>query len=257
MGNRLVVAGVITGLLLCAVPAAAQSNVQLWGNLYLTWLASHRASFGLETEPKVLLAAPEGTAGWWELDLTPSAQYVVAGWMDVTGEFMASYTRQTDGLRTFEFTPRAGARFHLLSRDLPSARKRGPAGRELPPRRRIVIRDYLRLESRNVFYDDGRPSSSTWRVRNRLDAQFPINRDRVTTDGALAAVVDWEFFVPVADPDERFANRQRIRLGLAYRHRREWRFTLLYVGTRTRDTLDEPFSVSSRAVALTVVRTFQ
>ena len=254
---RHLAAGLAVAHLLLAAPAAAQSNFQLWGNVNLVWLASHRISYGLESEPKALVSASEGTPGWWELDLTPSVQYVAKDWLDVSGEFATGYTKQTDGLRSFELTPRAGVRFHLFSRDMPSLRKQGPAGRELPPRRRLVIRDYLRLESRNLFYSDNRPVSSTWRVRNRLDVQFPLNRDRVTASGAIGLVGDWEWYIPVSDPGERFANRQRIRAGVGYRPNAAWRVTTLYLWTRTRDTIDDPFSVTSQAVSVIVVRTFQ
>ena len=51
-----------------------------------------------------------------------------------------------------------------------------------------------------------------------------MNRPRMTDNGASYLAADWEWFIPVDDPDERFANRQRIRAGIGYRRSFAWRF---------------------------------
>ena len=79
--------------------------------------------------------------------------------------------------------------------------------------RRVVLRDLVRWESRNLFYSGAKQGSdSTWRFRNRLETQFPINHEKVTNDRTHYLLADWEWFRPIGgDPSERFANRQRIR----------------------------------------------
>jgi len=42
---------------------------------------------------------------------------------------------------------------------------------------------------------------------------LPINKPKVTDDGAAYTLADGEWFVPLDEPEERFANRQRIRTG--------------------------------------------
>jgi len=111
-------------------------------------------------------------------------------------------------LNSFELTGRAGLRFHLTSRDL-RVTSRGLLGREKPSKRRVVLRDYLRVEERNFFYSTDKPDSSTWRVRNRFECQYPLNRERTSMDGARYLMADWAWFVPMGDPSERFANSQR------------------------------------------------
>jgi hypothetical protein len=235
-------------LLVLAVPAPAQTNSQLWGTLTVNWLNSDRLTYELELEPKVLLAAPEGEPGWASLDITPNVELAVKRWLDLVGEVATGFTHQTDDVNSFELSPRAGVRFHLTTRELPT----GPLRRERLPAHRIVVRNFARVEARNLFYSDDRDTDSVVRFRNRLELQVPMNRDSVSDDGARYAMADWEWFIPLGDPHERFANRQRIRAGLGYRRNARWRFEGLYIWTRSRDTTDESFRTSDNIVNLRV-----
>jgi hypothetical protein len=234
-------------------PLSAQTNGQLWGNLTLNWLRSEKLTFELDIEPKVLIAAPSTEPSWWNIDLTPNVEYAVKPWLDIIGELGTGYTNQTDDVNSTEVTPRAGIRLHLLSRDQPRVLHL----HEMPPRRRIVIRNRLLVESRNTFYSGaGSGVDSTVRFRNRLEFQASLNKARLTDDGARYLLSDWEWFIPLDDPAERFANRQRIRTGFGYRRNVQWRFEALYIWSRSRDTTDEGFSTSDNIVNLRVKRVF-
>jgi hypothetical protein len=173
-------------VIVAAAPAAfAQTNLQLWGNLTLDWAKSARLVYELDLEPKVLLAAPEGEPGWRNLDVTPNVEYSATPWLDLVGESTVGFTRQTDNVNSFELSPRVGLRFHLFSRHVPTTG--GVLGvRELPPARRIVVRDLVRFESRNFVYtgNTGEPNSFTSRVRNRLEFLVALNKPELSDDGA-------------------------------------------------------------------------
>jgi hypothetical protein len=238
-------------------PAAiAQTNVQLWGNVTFDWVRTDRLTCSVDAEPKVLVVVPPGKPGWWSRDLIPGADYAAKNWLDVTGEFDTSYTKQTDDSNSLELAPRAGLRFHFRSRGLPTVVRDRAARSERPPKRRLVVRDWIRVEWRNFFYSDGSPSSSNWRVRTRLEFLFPFNRANISMEGARYLLADWEWFIPIGDPSERFANRQRIRAGPGYRRDVRWQFEALYSWSRSRDTTGEPFTASSNAVNARVKRVF-
>jgi len=63
--------------------------------------------------------------------------------LDLIGELVAGRTKQTDDLDTTELTVRGGLRFHLFSR------QRRLLFNEIFPKRRLVIRDLVQIESRN------------------------------------------------------------------------------------------------------------
>ncbi len=241
-------------LLLTPRVAAAQTNTQLWGNVILDWLKGG-TTLEIDIEPKVLLSAPESEPDWRNLDVTPSIEHAIRDWVDVVGELATGFTKQTDEDNTFELTPRFGAHFHLFSRELPTVFRDRPIKSERPPRRKLVVRDLVRVEQRNIFHTQGSTESS-WRFRNRLEVLFPLNRARITDDGAHYLLSDWEWFRPLDDPQERFANRQRIRAGLGYRHTVHWRFEALYIWTRSRDTTSEPFTTSDNIVNFRLKRVF-
>ncbi len=238
-------------VLLCRSPASAQ-DLQLWGSLTLNWPKSHRLSFQLEIEPKVLVVAEDDDPGWATLDVIPNVDYALKPWLDLVGEVQTGFTAQTDDLDSFELSPRAGARVHLFSRDI----RRVVDLRELPPKRKIVIRDLMRVEWRNLFYNDDRSTSSTVRFRNRLELQVPLNKDRLTDNGARYLTADWEWFIPLEDVAERYANKQRIRTGIGYRRNFHWRFEALYIWNRSRNTVDDGFTTSDNIIDFRVKRVF-
>lgn len=248
-------AALVAGLLIThAAPAAAQTNAQLWGNLTINWLRTERLTYELDFEPKVLLKPQPGEPGWRNLDVTPNVEYSARPWIDLVAEVATGYTKQTDDVETFELSPRVGLRFHLFSR---ARSPIGPRLREMPPRRRLVVRDLVRVESRNFFSrGPGAESSSTVRFRNRLELLSPLNKEKLTDDGARYVLADWEWFVPMGEPQERFASKQRIRAGLGYRRNVRWRFEALYIWMRSRDTISEAFRTSENIIDIRVKRVF-
>ena len=244
-------------VLLCSA-AEAQTNLQLWGNATIDWQRADGLTYVLDVEPKVLVSVPAGKPGWWTIDATPGAEYALKKWVDLTGEFLVGHTSETDDVRSVELTPRIGLRFHLFSRSVP-VRLAGHVvqDRELPPKRRLVLRDYLRVEWRNLFYSDETGDSSSARLRNRLELQFPLNRALVTADGARYLLADWEWFVPLPDDvSERFANKQRIRVGMGWRRNREWRLEGLYIWERSLNTLEDGFATADNVINIRVKRVF-
>ena len=243
------------GLLLTS-PADAQTNLQLWGNVTLNWVKSERLVYEFDIEPKVLVQAPEGEPSWRNLDLTPNVEYSPKGWLDLVTEAAVGYTKQTDDVNSFEVTPRVGVRFHVFSRGLPPVLPGSPL-RELRPYRRLVVRDLVRVESRNIFYTGaGSGSDSTVRFRNRLELLLPLNKEKLSEDGTRYLLADWEWFIPLDDFDERFANKQRVRAGFGYRRNFAWRFEALYIWTRSRNTIDDGFKTSDNIIDIRVKRLF-
>ena len=240
-------AALVAGVLI-ASPAAAQTDQQLWGALTLEWVKSHRLTFGVDVEPKVLVAKEDDEPGWATLDVTPKAEYTHGRWFDVVGELHLGRTRQTDDQDSFEVTPRLGFRLHLFANVVDELIK------ERRSRRRLVLRNLARVEWRNLFYSGDAPHSFTVRLRDRVETQFPLNRPRVTHDGALYASGDVEWFWTQHHPPERFASKQRVRAGLGYRRNAEWRGELLYVWDRARNAAHDAFSTTAGAIDIRIRR---
>ncbi len=194
--------------------AGAQTNLQLWGDLSLNWLTAGKLAYALDLEPQALAADTQADSpGWWTFSVTPNVEYSAKNWLDLIAEVGLARTQQSDGLDSFELTPRAGLRFHVFSRDVPNRVDDLLKPGERPPTRRFVLRDRVLVDQRNLFYNQGQPSSSTVRFRNRVEFQRALNRAKVTDDGSRTLLADWEWFLPLNDPEERFANRQRVRTG--------------------------------------------
>ena len=94
------------------------------------------------------------------------------------------------------------------------------------------------------------PEDESWDLYRSytLELLMPINRANLTDDGARYWFVDWEAFMPAGEPDERFANKHRLRAGLGYRPSQAWRFEAVYAWTRSRNTIDEGFHSSDNII---------
>jgi len=239
-------AAVVTLLPAQAMAQAAQK--ELWGSLALDRIASKTISLGVALEPKVLVSKPADDPGWASLGLTPSIELTRGNWLDVVGEVGVTRTKQTDKVNSTEIAPSIGLRFHFLSNLANTYLK------ERLPKRRLVVRDLLRLEWRHFYYSDDTPDSSSFRLRNRFELLYPFNRPRVTDNGAIYALGDAELFSTAEDLQERFASKQRLRVGGGYRRNYPWRFETLYIWDRSRHAAAEPFTAGNHAVDVRVRR---
>jgi hypothetical protein len=237
----------VLGLLTWASTAAAQSTGQVWGNLTVDWLASERVVYTLDVEPKVQVSAVTKQSRSANVDIWPTAEFALAGWLDAHGELLTGFTREQDGSHTTEITERMGVRLHILSRVIQDRDARRGAEREAQPRRRGTIATLVRVEHRDLQHSDS-PRSSSWRFRWRAELAYPLNRARLTADGAVYLTSDTELFVPISnDPQEGRITQWRLRNGIGYRIRFDTRLEALYIWTTKKDSAGH-FATDSQAI---------
>ena len=243
-------------MLACAWTAAAQSTGEVWGNLTIDWLATERLVYTLDVEPKVQVSGMTGTSRFANLDIWPSVEFAVTGWLDAHGEFLTGFTSEQDGSNTTEVTARMGARLHILSRLIQAHDARRGAEREAQPRRRGTIASLLRFEHRNLLHSDA-PTTSSWRFRARAELAYPLNRPKLTSDGAVYLTSDTEFFVPVSDDwQQGQVNQWRLRNGVGYRVSFNTRLEALYIWTTKKDVDTGRFATDSQALDFRVKLAF-
>ena len=246
--GRAAAVSVIVMTLLSTDVAADDPNVQLWGEIALAWAKSHHITYGLDIEPKVLVAKPSGDPEWATLDVTPAVAFSYGRWLDTIGDLVLGWTKQSNDLNTTEVRPRVGVLFHILSN------LRDDVLKERVPRHRLVLRNLLRFEWRNLYYSTDKPDSSTFRIRDRVETLYPLNKEKVTDDGAIFLLADAEWFWTEDDLDERFASKERFRAGVGHRRSARWRFEGLFVLERTRKEPTDTFDTSDYALDLRLAR---
>jgi len=95
----------IAWIVLCASSTArAQSTGEVWGNLTIDWLASERLVYTLDVEPKVQVTAVTKQSRFANVDVWPSVEFALAGWIDAHGEFLTGLTNEQDGSNSTEIT---------------------------------------------------------------------------------------------------------------------------------------------------------
>ena len=217
----------------CPSIAAAQANGQFWANATVDWLTSDRLTYQLDVEPQTNPAL---------VKVTPHIDYAVVPWADVLAE--VEFERKADSDATT--TPRFGAQFHILSRLLRTHTHSGEE-REKVPLRRLAVSSLLRVENPN----------SGWRLRDRFDAAYPINRHKTTDAGAVYVTSDAELFMPFERATgAALVSQVRIRSGIGYRENFKWRFEALYVWDGTRHADTGPLTTQSNALDIRIRREF-
>lgn len=228
----------VVALLLAAlwVPASvnAQEDVtgQVWVDYLTDWYVTSQHLVELEVGPKTLFS---GGQWWGELTITPAYEFVAGHRFELVVRTLFSWVRQNNALSTFEIRPVLGFRLYILQ----------------PNETRFMVRDFNRVESRNIRYDDSGNWDTTWRYRNRLEAQMAINHEHLADDHTMYLLADVEAFVNLGRAaEERFNDNWRIRSGIGYRLKYEWRFELLYTLQLSKDTLLASFETSNHILRL-------
>ncbi len=222
--------------LMMPVRVGAQGEVtgQVWTDFLLDWYFRSDHLAELEVGPKVLFSGGEA---WSELTLTPAYEWVAGPRFELVVRTLFSWVRQNKDISTFEVRPVLGFRLYMLQSKA----------------HRAMIRDFNRVESRNLWYLDTGEEETTWRYRNRLELQLAINHKHLADAHTLYLLSDFELFVNLGRATaERFNDNWRYRVGLGYRIKYEWRVELLYTLQTTRDTLESQFQVSNNIIRLRI-----
>jgi len=247
VGNRVLCTATLLVALGPTPTATAQSTGELWGNLTIDWLASERLTYTLDVEPKVQVTTVTKQSRFSNLDVWPSVDLAVSGWLDAHGEFLTGVSNEQDGSNSTEITERMGVRLHVLSRLIQEHDARRGAEREAQPRRRGTFGTLLRFEHRDLLHSDS-PTTSSWRFRARVELAYPLNRAKLTSDGTVYLTSDTELFAPLSeDPQQGQVNQWRLRNGVGYRTSFKTRLEALYIWTTKKDPGTEAFTTDSQA----------
>jgi hypothetical protein len=243
--------------LVCAAsPARAQATGQAWANVIINWLPTHRLAYELDLEPKAQLIVHDEQPRWANLEATPEVSYALSSWVSVLGQVAVEYQAQNDEVNSMSIAPRLGVQLHLLSHILGPPGSHG-AENEPQPRRRADFGTLVRLEHEDTFYSTSAPAKTLWRVRERFEVTYPLNRKKVTDDGAVYATSDTELFMPI-DEDVKggIVSDVRVRTGFGYRKSFGWRYEALYIWNGGRNARTGAMAATSQVLDVRIKRVY-
>ena len=198
--------------------AVAQNDEQLWLDFQLSYPFANRYLLENTTSYQTLLNKDEK---WRSISISPTFEYSLFGWVDLLSEIPVGYTKQKEGVSTWEITPMLGTRFFITQ------------GKRIDTRLvwRYQVRAFKQIEEND------------WDVSNRTRLKgeifICINGPNLFTDNLWYSFLDYEeFFVLDEQLEERYANRRRGRIGMGYRLNYKHRFELSYTLQSTRNEID-------------------
>lgn len=230
-----------------AQEVTADTSRQLWGNFIVGLPKSEKLY--LEVDAEAAKQVSGGGDPWGYLYGTGLVEYYPSDWVDLTGELVTGFTDQDRNEDSVEATARLGLRLHFLQQFVNSS-----YFRKIRPERmsgtRLSVANLARLEYRNFWYSGELPDASDLRFRDRIELKYALNRPTLGEDGVWYLIADMEWFVPLNDDHapERFATKNRLRLGLGYRKSYDWRFSVLAMRDNVRDTLEGDVVADARMI---------
>jgi len=194
-------------LLLCAAPAGAllaQSSEQVATTVQLVDPLGRRTVGKLDVGGA---AQVNGTGRWDKIGIQPAVDYHLARWADLLMQVQVDYVYQAANVNTLEIRPALGIRLFWV------------------PTSRVILRNRTLLEFRDVIYLVGDTISTSWRLRDRIEARVAINHPTFERNQLLYFIADFEGLLnPDEAPDERFLDKFILTLGLGFRFDYTWRF---------------------------------
>jgi hypothetical protein len=211
----------VIGIGLSSLSSFAQRHEQLWLDFQLSYPFANRYLLENTTSYQTLLKK-EGK--WRNVSISPTFEYTLFSWLDLLSEIPIGFTQQTEGVNSFELDPMVGGRFHITQN------------------RRVSTRFLWRYQFRAFHQVEADDWDISNRTRLRGEIYVTLNGPNLFTDKLWYVFADYEeFFVLDQQLDERFANRRRARIGLAYRLSYKHRFELSYARQSSRNEIEGDF----------------
>lgn len=208
----------------------AQRDEQLWLDYQLSYPFANRYLLENTTTYQTLL---NKDGKWRSISISPTFEYTLFRKLDLLSEIPMGYTKQYEGISTFEITPMVGARYYFT------------------PAKRIDARFVWRYQVRAFREIEEKDWDISNRTRLRGEIFISINGPNLFTDNLWYAFLDYEEFIVLDEQlDERYANRRRVRIGLGYRLDYKNRFELSYTLQSSRDEIADEFYSNDNVIQL-------
>ena len=212
--------------------AQSEPNSQFWwdATYYRPFAVNYRKILQVGTQHLV-----SGGDPWNKLNIKPSLEWYPIPELDVMSALTYVGTRQNEGVSTIELRPDIGIRINFFQQ-------------------RWTLRTNTRVEYRHIRTVETDEITNTWRFRGRVELIYPLTNPSQRDPKTLYGLTDFEIYADVVgdDVEERFANRNRFRLGLGWRQDLELRVEFLYTRQNSKNTLEGEFENSDNIYRIRV-----
>ena len=199
-------------LLLCLFSGRvlAQASDQVVTSVQLNYPLSRKAIAKLDVAGS---AQVRGVGNWDKIGMQPAVDFHLARWADLLTQLQLDYVYQSANVNTLEIRPAIGVRLFYI------------------PTSRVVLRNRTLLEFRDVIYLVGDTSSTSWRLRDRIELRLAINHPTFESNKLLYLIAEFEGLLnPESAPSERFLDRFILTIGLGFRFDYTWRVEAAWQG---------------------------
>lgn len=208
----------------------AQQDEQVWLEVQTSYPFKNRYLLENTAAYQTIINKDEK---WRSLSISPTFEYVLFTRMELLTEVPLGYTKQSDGVSSFEISPILGARFHITQN------------------KRIDTRFVWRYQTRAFREIEENKWTIGNRVRLRGEVFISINGPNLFTDNLWYSFLDYEEFLVIDEQvNERYANRRRARIGLGYRLNYKNRFELSYTKQSSRNELEDEFISNDNVIQI-------
>lgn len=219
---------IVSILLTSWLPGLSRQDEQLWLDFQLSYPFGGKYLLENVTTYQTLLSKEDK---WRSLSISPTFEYSILRKLDLLSEIGIGYTEQKEGVNSWDIMPMVGARYFITQN------------------KRIDTRLVLRYQLRYFRQIEAEDWDISNRTRIRAEIFACINGPNLFTNKLWYGFADYEEFIVLDQQlEERYANRRRLRMGLAYRLSYKHRFELSYTFQSSRNEIEGDFISSDNII---------
>ncbi|WP_430817658.1 DUF2490 domain-containing protein [Carboxylicivirga sp. RSCT41] len=199
-----------------------ESEWQLWSNI----VVGSNITSQLYVHADIRHRQNIGNNFWNNTGILIRAEYSFNKLLNASFELLNNHTKQSSSISNYEFAQRLGIKVFILRNGVNIFKlKKGLEG--FSPKTELT--NLTRFDHRIFNYPDVDITDYFWRLRNRTQFKYALNRETLLENKLLTLFADLELFFPLSnEPKERYLSKMRFRIGPEYRYSVRWRFRILY-----------------------------
>lgn len=246
--HKIVLLAILIVLGSLIVRAQSSSDWQMWSNLVVGTDVGNRLYVHADARHRTIIG--ENNDKWRSSGFLVRGDYSVGKFVNTSLDFVYMVTKQTEIANSTEHSQRIGVKVFFFRNGYNLFK---PHKGEEGVSTRWEFNNFTRFEHRMFNYSKDADYDHFWRMRNRTQAKYALNRERLNENNLVKIAADFEFFVPLSkEPEERYLSKIRFRIGPEYRYSYRWRFRLMYAFDYSGDGVSRDENIENQMIVFRI-----
>lgn len=228
--------------------AQSTSDWQWWNNVVVGSNISNKVYAHADFRHRQGMG--KGNDSWSTSGVLLRGEYALSKLFTPSFEALFQHSKQSELVKNHEYTQRLGLKLNIFRNGVNLFKlSKGLEGSSA----RLELTNLTRFEHRLFTYTTDEYSESYWRLRNRTQVKWALNRESLLEYKLLLLDANVELFLPLStEPQEKYLSKVRFRVGPEYKYSARWRFRLLYAFDHSGNGFSKGSNIESQMISLRI-----